>query len=110
MIRRIKHHDPELRMPPEGDPLPKEEIDLLTRWIQQGAQWQDHWAFVKPEPVAVPDLSSEWGNNEIDRFILHKLEKNNLKPSVEADKATLLRRVSLDLTGLPPTQEELQVS
>ncbi len=108
MIRRIKHHDPELRMPPEGDPLPKEEVELLIRWIKQGARWQDHWAFVKPELVDVPDSFSEWGNNEIDRFILHKLKENNLQPSVEADKATLLRRVSLDLTGLPPTLEESQ--
>jgi len=109
MIRRIKQHDPEVRMPPEGEPLPKEEIEMLIRWIKQGAQWQDHWAFVKPEPVIVPDFSSEWGNNEIDQFINNKLKENNLQPSMQEDKATLLRRVSLDLTGLPPTLEELKI-
>ncbi len=108
MIRRIRHHDPEERMPPEGDPLPKEEIELLTRWIEQGASWEDHWAYVKPEPVAVPDISSTWGHNSIDPFVLQKLEENDLQPSPQADKATLLRRVSLDLTGLPPTREDLQ--
>jgi hypothetical protein len=108
MIHRIKHHDPEIRMPQDGDPLSKEEIELITQWIKQGAKWQDHWAYVKPEPVDVPDVSSKWIKNDIDRFVLQKLEENKLKPSPMADKTTLLRRVSLDLTGLPPTTLELQ--
>jgi hypothetical protein len=108
MIRRIKHHDPELRMPLEEEPLSEEEVELLTQWIEQGAKWEDHWAFIKPEPVDVPNLTFDWGNNEIDQFILRKLQKNELHPSPQADKNTLLRRVTLDLTGLPPTMEELQ--
>ena len=113
MLRRINHPDPEERMPPESPPLPQEEIDLLTEWIEQGAKWEDHWAYVKPEPIAVPKVASDWvtqdwGANEIDRFVLSKLEENGLQPSPTADKATLLRRVTLDLTGLPPTLEELQ--
>lgn len=108
MIRRINHPDPEERMPPEGDPLPEEKIELLTKWIEQGATWGKHWAYQKPEPVTAPEVDSEWGQNEIDRFILRKLEYRDLQPSPLADKATLLRRVTLDLTGLPPTQQELQ--
>ena len=108
MLRRINHFDPEERMPPESPPLPQEEIDLLTEWIEQGAQWEDHWAYVKPEPLDLPEVESEWGTNGIDRFVLSQLEENGLSPSLPADKATLLRRVTLDLTGLPPTLEETQ--
>ena len=106
MLKRINHSDPEERMPPESPPLPQEEIDLLTKWIEQGAKWEDHWAYVKPEPIDVPSVESDWGTNGIDRFVLSQLEDHELQPSAPADKATLLRRVSLDLTGLPPTPEE----
>ena len=108
MLRRINHADPEERMPPESPPLPPEEIDLLTKWIEQGAKWEDHWAYVKPEPVAVPEVASNWGTNGIDPFILAQLEQHQLTPSAPADRATLLRRASLDLTGLPPTPDEIQ--
>ena len=108
MLRRIVHTDPEERMPPEGPPLAEEEVELLTKWIEQGAQWEDHWAYVKPEPVELPEVDTVWGTNEIDRFVLHQLEANQLSPSPTADKRTLLRRVSLDLTGLPPTPEETE--
>ncbi|MEQ9437582.1 MAG: DUF1553 domain-containing protein [Cyclobacteriaceae bacterium] len=107
MLRRIKHHDPEVRMPPEGDPLPPEEITLLTRWIEEGAHWEDHWAYVKPEPIDPPDVASDWVQNGIDPFVLQQLQQEELQPSAKADKATLLRRLSLDLTGLPPTEAEL---
>lgn len=107
MIHRIRHDDPEMRMPPEGDPLSKEEIDLLTQWIEEGAQWEDHWAYVKPEPVDPPDIPTDWVQNDIDLFVLGRLEEEELQPSPRADKATLLRRLSLDLIGLPPTEEEL---
>jgi len=110
MIRRITISDPEddERMPPEGDPLSEEEIAILTSWIDQGAQWEDHWAYVKPEPVDVPETETSWGDNEIDNFVLERLEQENIQPASEADQATLLRRVSLDLTGLPPTQDDLK--
>ena len=61
MIHRIKHADPEVRMPPEGDPLSKEEINLLTQWIEEGAKWEDHWAYIKPEPVPPPETQADWG-------------------------------------------------
>ena len=108
MLTRILHADPEERMPPENPPLPQEEIDLLTEWIEQGAKWEDHWAYVKPEPIDEPEVSSDWGTNGIDRFVLRQLENHELSPAAPADKATLLRRVSLDLTGLPPTPEEVR--
>ncbi len=108
LIRLINHPNPDLRMPAESDPLSEREIDLLTRWIEQGAEWGEHWAYVKPEPTDSPNLNSDWVNNEIDQFVLSKLKEFDLKPSPEADKETLLRRVSLDLIGLPPTIDELE--
>lgn len=108
MIRRIKHHDPELRMPAKEEALTEEEIELLEKWIQQGAPWEMHWAYIKPEAQRVPQFYSEWIENDIDRFILAKLKENDLTPSSPANKETLLRRVSLDLRGLPPTQSALQ--
>ncbi|MDR8389537.1 DUF1553 domain-containing protein [Aliifodinibius sp. S!AR15-10] len=108
MIHRITHPDPDERMPPEGDPLPEEKIELLTRWIEQGANWGKHWAYQKPQPVTPPEVDSDWVENDIDRFILRKLEERELEPSSRAAKETLLRRVTLDLTGLPPTQQELE--
>jgi hypothetical protein len=108
MIQRITHHDPQLRMPLDADPLTEEEINLLKRWIRQGAQWQDHWAYIKPEPVAPPNLKADWPRNEIDHFVLDKLQNEDLQPAPEAEKATLLRRLYLDLIGVPPSPEELQ--
>ncbi|MCC5938234.1 MAG: DUF1553 domain-containing protein [Lunatimonas sp.] len=106
LIKRIRHHDPELRMPLESDPLDEEEIDLLTRWINQGAKWKDHWAYIPPQPKEVPNISSPWIQNDIDRFVLAKLDREKLLPNPMADRFTLLRRISLDLSGLPPTLEE----
>ncbi len=99
------------RMPPAEakKELSKDEVELLREWIAQGAPWQEHWAFqapVRPEVPAVPGASG--ARNEIDRFILARLEKEGLKPSEEADRRTLARRVTLDLTGLPPTIEEVE--
>lgn len=115
MIRRVKLNDPEDRMPYKHTPLKKEEIEILTKWIDQGAKWGDHWAYVPVKNEEVPVLKSsffglipakkiDWVKNDIDYFIYDKLKKENLEPSSEADKATLLRRVSLDITGLPPTE------
>jgi hypothetical protein len=108
LIARITSTDPEARMPYHGPPLPPQQITLIRRWIQQGAKWEDHWAFVAPKPQSLPPVRrSDWARRPLDRFILARLEKEGLEPSPEADKAALLRRVSLDLTGLPPTPEEL---
>lgn len=108
MIRRINHKDPEERMPYKHEKLSEEEISILTRWIDQGAKWGDHWAYVPVKKVSVPDVQNEWIKNDIDRFILQKLEEQQLQPSGEADKATLLRRVSLDLIGMYPSESIAQ--
>jgi hypothetical protein len=107
LIARVTSSDPEARMPYHAPPLSAQQIDLLRRWIKQGAKWEDHWAFVAPKPQALPAVKhSEWARQPVDRFILARLEKEGLSPSSEADKSALLRRVSLDLIGLPPTPEE----
>lgn len=110
LMRRILHHDPEIRMPYEAEPLQEQEIALIRQWINQGAKWEKHWAYVPPDPRIQPPKTREreWAENEIDRFILNRLEKEGLKPNSAADKATLLRRLSLDLIGLPPTLEEVR--
>ncbi|WP_378410420.1 DUF1553 domain-containing protein [Rhodocytophaga aerolata] len=108
LIKRLVHDDPEYRMPLDAPPLNEEEIRKLKAWIKQGAQWEDHWAYVKPKPQELPKVSNTaWPKNGIDYFILQKLEAEGLQPSPEADKTTLLRRVTLDLTGLPPTQTQV---
>lgn len=103
-IRRLTCKDPKERMPQKGQPLTNAEIDLLTRWVKEGAEWGEHWAYIPPKQVPVPDITIANGNN-IDHFIQEKLKAEGLKPAPEADKMTLLRRVSMDLTGLPPTPE-----
>lgn len=104
LIRRITHSNPEERMPYKQNPLSQDEIDILTRWIDQGAAWGEHWAYMPVEKGAVPDIKDHWISNDIDRFILDKLRKEAVSPSAQADKPTILRRVSLDLTGLPPDE------
>ncbi len=106
-MARLTSTDPEARMPYHGPPLPPQQIALFRRWIKEGAKWEDYWAFVPPAPRALPQVKrADWVRQPLDRFILARLEKEGLEPSPEADKAALLRRVSLDLTGLPPTPEE----
>ncbi len=106
-MARLTTTDPEARMPYHGPPLAPQQISLLRRWIKQGAKWEDYWAFVPPTPKALPEVKrSDWVRQPLDRFVLARLEKEGLEPSPEADKAALLRRVSLDLTGLPPTPAE----
>src|ERR1041385_6810459 len=84
------------------------QIGLLRRWIAEGAEWKAHWSFIRPERPELPAVKNKrWVNNSIDHFILARLEKEKLKPSPEADKPTLIRRVTFDLTGLPPTPEEV---
>ncbi len=104
LIRRITLEDPEERMPYKHDPLSKEEIEILTQWIKQGAKWGEHWAYIPVKEEKTPTIKSDWIKNEIDPFILEKIKAEKLTPSAEADKPTLLRRVSLDLTGLPPDE------
>jgi hypothetical protein len=113
MIRRITNNDPEERMPYRHEPLSKKEIGILKRWIKQGAQWGDHWAYLPVKPVEIPDIKSDpiaigWVKNDIDKFIYARLKQEKLKPSAAADKATLLRRVSLDLTGMLPSSSLAQ--
>src|SRR6266545_2177249 len=110
MVRRITATDPDDVMPPpkSGRTLTVAEIDLIKRWIQQGALYTPHWAFVKPERPSLPKVKTKsWPRNAIDSFILAELEKHRLKPSPPADRYTLIRRLSLDLTGLPPTPREV---
>lgn len=114
LVKRITATDPDDWMPPKGARLTEAEVSALRRWVEEGAPWSGseptrHWAFqapVRPEFPAVRDTA--WGRNEIDRFILARLEKEELTPQPEADRATLIRRVSLDLTGLPPTWAEVE--
>lgn len=108
MIRRITHKDPEERMPYKHEPLSKSEISILRSWIKQGAQWGDHWAYLPVKETALPDVSDSWIHNDVDKFIFAKLKEEKLKPSAQADKATLLRRVSLDLIGMYPSETVAQ--
>ncbi len=107
---RVSAGPDEKPMPPAdfGKPLSAKEIETLKRWIADGAQWEDHWAYVAPKRPALPEVKNKsWPRNDMDYFILSRLEKEGLQPSLEADKAALLRRVSFDLTGLPPTPAEI---
>ncbi|WP_153797746.1 DUF1553 domain-containing protein [Foetidibacter luteolus] len=104
MIRRLTLKDPEERMPYQHEPLDQEEIDILTKWVKQGANWGEHWAYVPLKPVEVPQLSDTFIISEVDNFILARLKEEKLKPSARADKASLLRRVSLDIIGMQPSR------
>lgn len=108
MIRRITINDPEERMPYKHEALSKDEISILRRWIKQGAEWGDHWAYLPVKKTEIPDAEDKWIRNDVDRFIYAKLDDEKLKPSVQADKPTLLRRVSLDLMGMYPSQSVAQ--
>lgn len=106
---RITTPDEEMMMPKKGSNrvLTDYEKAVLIKWIEQGAEYKPHWAFIAPVKLDVPAVKNkQWVKNEIDAFVLQKLESNELQPSPEADKETLLRRVTLDLTGLPPTLQE----
>lgn len=110
VYRRITSTDPDQRMPPidSGRTLTKAQIELIRRWIEQGAQWQGHWSFIAPRRSPIPQVKdASWPRNAIDYFILSRLENTALEPSPQADKRTLVRRVALDLTGLPPTPQEV---
>ena len=104
LIERIKSQDPDMQMPPPESNLHLTgyEIKLLERWIEQGAEWTKHWAFIPPKQAAVPD-----GAHPIDHFVQNKLKEKRLSPAPKASKEALLRRLSFDLTGLPPSTEAL---
>jgi Protein of unknown function (DUF1549)/Protein of unknown function (DUF1553)/Concanavalin A-like lectin/glucanases superfamily/Planctomycete cytochrome C len=110
VVRRITASDELMRMPPvySGHKLTNTEIDLIIEWIKQGAQWQKHWSFIPPLKPELPQVKNRsWPKNAIDYFVLERLEREGLAPSPEADRAALIRRLSFDLTGLPPSLEEI---
>ena len=112
LVARITSHDADELMPPPklGKPLTELQIKALKDWINQGAPWGRHWAWEKPLRPALPQVAQKnWARNPIDAFVLAGLEKKGLKPQPEARREQLLRRVSLDLTGLPPTDGELHL-
>jgi len=99
---------PRGRLGAEAEALTADEIATIRLWIDQGAERNSHWAFIAPERPALPPVESrDWVRNPIDNFVLARLEQEGLSPSPEPDRATLIRRVSLDLTGLPPTMAEV---
>jgi len=110
LVKRITSSDEFTQMPPPEakKPLSKREIALLTQWVAEGAKWSEHWAYVPPIKHPVPDVNDkQWPLNWTDRFILARLEEEGLQPSPEADRVTLIRRLSFDLRGLPPTPQEV---
>lgn len=114
LLVRVLTNDPDEVMPPKGNRLTDAEVASLKEWIASGAKWAvvdptKHWSFVKPVRPPIPQTkNTQWGHNEMDRFILARLEKSGLSPQPEADRPTLIRRLSLDITGLPPTWKEVQ--
>ena len=108
LFQRINHESEGVRMPRGRAALRDDQVETLRRWIDQGAEYEPHWAFIPPERVSPPGVSDgDWPRSPIDNFVLARLEQDGLAPSAEADRATLLRRVTLDLTGVPPTPVEL---
>jgi len=112
LIRRVTSDNLARRMPPAysgAARLADPQIGLLTRWVAEGAPWQKHWSFLPPVRPALPEIRDRsWPKNAIDYFVMARLEREGLKPSIEADRRTLIRRVSFDLTGLPPTPSEVE--
>ena len=118
LIQLVRGDDPNSVMPPKGKRLTSQQVDLLVRWVKQGANWPDgvdhpsaaltHWSFIKPVRPAVPETKNgAWARNPIDHFVLAKFGENGLEPSPEADRYTLVRRLYLDLIGLPPSPQEV---
>ncbi|MBX2843864.1 MAG: DUF1553 domain-containing protein [Flammeovirgaceae bacterium] len=110
LYKRLIDHDPEIRMPQEAAPLSEEEINLIAEWIEEGAEWEKHWAYYPPDPnIEIPSIEETgWARNEIDFFVGEKLEALKLKPNEAAEKEILIRRLYLDLIGMPPSREEAQ--
>ena len=112
LFARITSTDTSYRMPPVESymtPLTEDQIAIIKKWIEQGAHYEKHWAFQPPQKPALPKVEhKDWPKNEIDYFVLRKMEQNDLSPNEEADKERLLKRVSFDITGLPPTPEQTE--
>ncbi|MGA0093978.1 MAG: PSD1 and planctomycete cytochrome C domain-containing protein, partial [Chthoniobacterales bacterium] len=113
VVKRITSTDPRYVMPPahgehHREPLKPEQIELIIEWIRQGAEWEEHWAYIPPQKEPVETRRRDWARQPMDHYVLASLEKNNLSPAGEAPKEQWLRRATLDLTGLPPTEEELE--
>ena len=111
LIERVVSDDPEERMPPpeHGEKLSKDEIDVLKRWIRQGASWSEHWAYELPIAPETPQVNdADWCRQSLDRFIVAKLQQKGIRPAPDERPERWLRRVTLDLTGLPPTLDERQ--
>ncbi|MGC6486191.1 MAG: DUF1549 domain-containing protein, partial [Planctomycetota bacterium] len=111
LVRRIRHQDPDEQMPPprHGKPLTAAQVSVLERWVAGGAGWSEHWSFVPPQDVDPPRVAqAAWPRRDLDRFTLARMEREGLRPAPAADARTLLRRVALDLTGLPPTAAEVR--
>ena len=109
LLKRIRSSDPDEVMPPHesGKHLTDRQKAILSRWVEQGAEYKGHWSYIKPARPAVPAMEQPgFVRNPVDRFVLAKLKELNLAPSPEADRVTLIRRLSFDLTGLPPTPQE----
>ena len=110
LVRRIRSQNVDEHMPPESThkTLSAQQMAILEQWIENGAQYRPHWAFIEPAHPAVPETAlAQHAENDIDRFVLGRLEREGLEPSAPADKETLISRVTLTLTGLPPTLEEI---
>jgi hypothetical protein len=110
LYQRVSSKDQDMVMPPPASEhkLTEKQIETIRRWIDEGARWDEHWAFIPPKRPEIPKVANAaWVRNPIDSFVLARLEKEGLKPQPEADKTTLLRRVYLDLTGLPPTPADI---
>jgi mono/diheme cytochrome c family protein len=111
LVRKIEAKNPKDRMPPPEahKTLKPEQIALLREWVKQGAVYEEHWSFLAPKPQAVPDVKQkEWVRNAVDNFVLARLEREGLHASPEADRRSLIRRVTYDLTGLPPSPQEVE--
>jgi hypothetical protein len=107
IYQRMISEDPATVMPPPNSNLKmtKDEVAIIEKWIKQGAKYKKHWAFIAPQKAELPDADASWTKNPIDNFTYAGMKKKGLSPAEEADKETLLKRVSMDLTGLPPTVE-----
>ena len=111
LIARVSSDDPDVQMPPpeSGKTISQDEVELLRRWIKQGAPFEEHWSFAPVRRPELPEIASvRWASNPVDRFIARKLIEIDVEPSPQADRETLIKRLSLDFTGLLPTPEEVK--